>query len=695
MSAPRFPAVGVPMARLEGRAKVTGTAPYAYEHPTADPLYLHPVLSTVARGRITAVHTADAELLKGVHAVLTSDNAPRLADTQDAEFAVLQSGEVTFRGQIVAAVAALTPETAREAAALVRVDYAEQPHDAALRPDHQDLYTPDEADTGEPADTRRGDIDAALARAVVVVDQTYRTPREHNNPMEPHCTVALWETLPDRLTLYDSTQGPHTVRATMATVFGLPPENVRVIAPHVGGGFGAKGSAKAHNVLAGLAARALPGRTVKLALTRRQMFSLTGYRPPTVQRIRLGADSGGRLGALAHDSTELTSRTKEYAELSGLCSRMMYAAPARATSHRLAALDVPVPFWMRAPGEAPGMFALETAMDELAQACGLDPVELRVRNEPDTNPEDGRPWSGRHLVECLREGAERFGWHGRDPSPGPHRDGAWLVGTGVASAVYPRLTNSGSAAEIEYGSDGRYTVSTGAADIGTGARTVLTQISAEALGCPVERVVLRIGDSDLPEATVAGGSSGTSSWGTAVYAAARAFRREHGEEPEPGARTRATAPENPDLERYAMYSFGAHFAEVRVHADTGEVRVPRMLGVYSVGRVINPRTARSQLVGGMVMGLSMALHEQGVVDPRFGHVVNGDLAGYHVAANADVGEVRAHWLEESDPHLNPMGAAGVGEIGIVGMPAAIANAAHHATGVRVRELPLTPDRFLR
>ncbi|WP_026116578.1 xanthine dehydrogenase family protein molybdopterin-binding subunit [Nocardiopsis valliformis] len=695
MSTPRPPAVGAPMARLEGRAKVTGTAPYAYEYPTAEPLYLHPVLSTVARGRITAVHTTEAELLKGVHAVLTSENAPRLADTQDLELAVLQSEEVSFRGQIVAAVAAQTPETAREAAALVDVDYEEQFHDAVLRPDHQDLYTPDEAGTGAPADTHQGDLDAALARAVAVVDQTYRTPREHNNPMEPHCTVAFWETLPDRLTLYDSTQGTHTVRAAMATVFGLPPENVRVVAPHVGGGFGAKGAAKAHNVLAGLAARALPGRTVKLALTRRQMFSLTGYRPPTVQRIRLGADSGGRLGALAHDSTELTSRTKEYAEMSGLCSRVMYAAPARATSHRLTALDVPIPFWMRAPGEAPGMFALETAMDELAQACGIDPVELRVRNEPETEPETGRPWSGRHLVECLREGAERFGWPGRDPSPGPHRDGQWLAGTGVASAVYPRLTNPGSVAEIEYGADGRYTVSIGAADIGTGAWTVLTQISAEALDCPVDRVRLRIGDSDLPKATVAGGSSGTSSWGTAVHAAARAFREEHGDEPEPGARTRAAAPENPDLERYAMYSFGAHFAEVRVHADTGEVRVPRMLGVYSVGRVINPRTARSQLVGGMVMGLSMALHEHGVVDPRFGHVVNGDLAGYHVAANADVDRVEAHWLEETDPHLNPMGAAGVGEIGIVGMPAAIANAAHHATGVRVRELPLTPDRFLR
>ncbi|GAB3747223.1 xanthine dehydrogenase family protein molybdopterin-binding subunit [Nocardiopsis nanhaiensis] len=688
-------AVGAPLARTEAHAKVTGTAPYAYEYPTDEPLYLHPVLSTVARGRVTAVHTVEADRLRGVQAVLTSENAPRLTDTRDPEFAVLQSEEVAFRGQFVAAVVADTPETAREAAALVRVEYDEWPHDVVMRPDHQDLYTPAEVNTGAVADTLRGDVDGALGRAVVVVDQTYLTPREHNNPMEPHATVALWETLPDRLTLYDSTQGTHTVRGTVATVFGLPAENVRVIAPHVGGGFGSKGAAKAHNILAGLAARALPGRTVKFALTRRHMFGLTGYRPCTVQRVRLGADTEGRLGVIVHDVTELTSRVKEYAEQSALCSRMMYAAPNRATSHRLTALDVPIPFWMRAPGEAPGMFALETAMDELAEACGMDPIELRVRNDPETEPETGRPWSGRSLVECLREGAERFGWYERDPAPGARREGAWYVGTGVASAVYPRLSSPGSAAEVQYGADSRYTVSIGAADIGTGARTALAQIAADALGCPVARVLVRIGDSDLPRATVAGGSSGTSSWGTAIHAAVRAFREEHGTAPRPGARSRAEAPENPDLDRYAMYSFGAHFAQVRVHADTGEVRVPRMLGVYSVGRVINPRTARSQLVGGMVMGLSMALHEQSVVDPRFGHVVNGDLAGYHVAANADVGEVEAFWLDEADPHLNPMGAAGVGEIGIVGMPAAIANAAHHATGLRVRELPLTPDRFLR
>ena len=692
---PTTPAVGRPLARLEGEAKVTGLAPYAYEHALTDPLHLGPVLSTVARGRIRYVDTARAEALAGVRAVLTPANAERLADTEDREFAVLQTDEVAFRGQFVAAVVADTPETAREAAGLVSVSYDTVPHDVTLTADHPGLYRPDGVNAHPDADTEHGEPDAALARAAVVVDHTYRTPMEHNNPMEPHTTVALWDEGAGRLTLHDSTQGAHPVRRTVAGVFGLDPEDVRVIAPYVGGGFGSKGSAHAHNVLAAMAARAVPGRPVKFALTRRQMFSLVGYRTPTIQRVRLGADREGRLDALVHEVVEQTSKVKEFAEQTAVCSRMMYAAPHRRTSHRLAPLDVPIPFWMRAPGEAPGMYALESAMDELAQACGVDPVELRLRNEPPAHPETGEPWSDRALVRCLREGAERFGWHARDPAPGVRRDGDWLLGTGVASAVYPHLVNPGSVAEIRYGEDGRYRVGIGAADIGTGALTALTQIAADALGRPLSEVVVAIGDTDLPEASVAGGSSGTTSWGAAVVAAARAFRDEHGADPAPGAGARGTTPEDTATPGYAQFSFGAHFAEVRVHADTGEVRVPRMLGLFSVGRVVNPRTARSQLLGGMVMGLSMALHEQSVVDPEFGHVVNGDLAGYHVAAHADVAGLEADWLEGNDPHAGPLGSRGVGEIGIVGAAAAVANAAHHATGVRIRELPLTPDRFLR
>lgn len=686
-------AVGRPLPRTEGEAKVAGHAPYAYEQPVHDPLYLHPVLSTVARGRVTAIETSQARDRPGVRAVLTHENAERLAQAEDREFAVLQDAVIAFRGQIVAAVVAESPEEARHAASLVRVREQAEEHDVVLAQGHPRLYRPGEG-TAPDADTEQGDPDAALKVAEVVLDRTYRTPMEHNNPMEPHTSTALWqEAEGGHLTLYDSTQGPHPVRETLTGVFGLEPAQVRVVSPHVGGGFGSKGSPHAHNVLAALAARALPGSGVKFALTRQEMFTLVGHRSPTIQRMRLGADRDGTLQVVVHESEEHTSTVKEFAEQSAVCSRTMYAAPHRRTSHRLTALDVPIPFWMRAPGECPGMYASESAMDELAHELGMDPIELRARNEPERDPRSGLPWSDRSLMRCLREGGDRFGWHGRDPRPRARREGDWWVGTGVAAAFYPHLVTPGSEAEIEYARGG-YFLRIGAADIGTGARTALGQICADALAVPVEHVRVEIGDSALPQASVAGGSSGTSSWGAAVVAAARVFREEHGGDPGEGARARASTPEDTVAQGYTVHSFGAHFAEAWVDADTGEVRVPRMYGLFSVGRVINPRTVRSQLVGGMVMGLSMALHEHSVLDERRGHVVNHDLAQYHVAVNADVASVQAEWLEQSDTCATPMGSRGVGEIGIVGAAAAVANAAHHATGVRVRELPLTPDRFL-
>jgi xanthine dehydrogenase YagR molybdenum-binding subunit len=372
---------------------------------------------------------------------------------------------------------------------------------------------------------------------------------------------------------------------------------------------------------------------------------------------------------------------------------MMYAAPSRRTTHRLAALDVPVPSWMRAPGEAPGMFGPEVALDELAGQLGIDPVELRIRNEPAVDPETGKPWSSRHLVECLREGAHRFGWHDRDPQPGARREGEWLTGTGVASSVYPTMRMPQSAATIRY-EDGRYIAEIGAADLGTGAWTVLPQIAADALGVPVADVDMRIGDTRYPVASVAGGSSGTNTWGSAIVVAAHAFRDKFGSLPSNGDEAAGDVDEAPKNDAHASYAFGAQFAEARVHVDTGEIRVPRLLGVFAAGRIINPRTARSQFIGGMTMGLSMALHETSVMDPQAGQVVNHDLAGYHIAANADVASIEAHWLDEYDPYVNAMGSKGIGEIGIVGTAAAVANAVHHATGVRVRHLPVTLDRLL-
>ncbi|WP_194819959.1 xanthine dehydrogenase family protein molybdopterin-binding subunit [Nocardia sp. XZ_19_385] len=689
-------AIGAPLTRLDGPAKVTGTAHYAFEHPVQHPAYLHPVQATIAHGRVAGMDTAAAEQLDGVVAVLTVFDAPKLADASDGELSILQDDRVHFRGQLIGAVVANSLEIARQAADLVRVDYHEEPHDAELRADHPRLYAPEDMLESKPTDTEEGDVDAALANAAVTVDQTYTTPIEHNNPMEPHATIATWDESAGRpqVTLYDSTQGVHVVRKTLAPMFGLEPEQLRVIAPHVGGGFGAKGAPKAHNVLAVLAAQRCGGRPVKLALTRQQMFALVGYRTPTIQRVRLAADPAGALTALSHEVIEQTSAVKEFAEQTAVASRMMYATPNRRTSHRLAALDVPVPFWMRAPGLCPGMFATEVAMDELAEACGLDPIELRIRNEPRVDPETGNPWSGRRLVDCLRTGAERFGWADRDPLPRNRIHGRWLLGTGVAAATYPASSNPGNTARVEYRPDGRYAVQIGAADIGTGTWTALTQIAADALGCDTDTVEVQIGDTDLPAATVAGGSSGISSWGTAIVAAAQAFRDKHGENPSYGAEVSTEAPENPDAEKFALHSFGAQFAEVAVDRDTGEIRVPRMLGVFSIGRAINARTLRSQLIGGMTMGLSMALHEESVRDPRFGHVVTQDLASYHISAHADVRDVDAIWLDEVDEHANPMGARGAGEIGIVGAAAAVANAIYRATGVRVRDLPIMVDDLL-
>jgi len=685
-------AIGRPLARIEGRAKLTGTAPYAFEHPLADALYLHPIQATVARGRIVAIDTKPATDLAGVVAVITHENAPRLSSDEDKELSILQSGSVGFRGQFIGAVIAETAEVAREAADLVRVDYAEQHHDADFRADRPDLYAPKTVNPNYETDTDKGDVDAALAKAAVTTDHVYTTPHENNNPMEPHTTVATWSD--GGFTLHDSTQGPHSVRTIIAQLFGLKPDRVRVIAPYVGGGFGSKGAPHANAILACLAAQAVPGRPIKFPLTRQQMFSVAGYRTPTIQRVRLGADRDGHLVAIVHDVIEQTSRIKEFAEQTAVPTRIMYASPNRRTTHRLAALDVPVPSWMRAPGETPGMFALETAMDELAVACGLDPIELRIRNDPPKDPESGKPWSGRHLVECLREGAERFGWEHRARAPGATLKDGWRVGMGVAGSTYPRYMMPGSRAAIQYGSDQRYRVRIGAADIGTGTLTALSQIAADALNCPVESIHLEIGDTAFPMATVEGGSAGITSLGSAIVAAARAFRDQHGAAPGEGAEASAETPDNPDDEKFALHSFGAQFAEVHVHADTGEVRVERMLGVFSAGRIINPRTARSQFIGGMTMGLSMALHEHGVMDARFGQVVNHDFAGYHIAANADVRNIDAVWLDEVDPHSNPMGSRGIGEIGIVGAAAAIANAVWHATGIRVRDLPITPDKLI-
>jgi len=690
-------AVGLPLDRIDGALKVTGAAKYAYEYDVDDVAYAFGVQSTIAKGSVAALDDGAALAVPGVLAVISYFNAPRLKKVDDAALEVLQSNEVAYHGQFVAAVVAESLEIARHAAALVEVRYDVKPHDVQLRADRKDLYKPKTVNANFPTDTASGNIEKAIAAAPITLDATYTTPHYHNNPLEPHATLAFWHD--DGVTLYDANQGAHGIRDDVAKAFGLRPERVRVISPYVGGGFGSKAFTHPHVILTVMAAK-VAGRPVKLALSRQQMFSLVGYRTPTIQHLQLAAEGDGRLTAISHAVIEQTSTLEEFAEQTAVATRMMYAAPNRCTSHRLARLDVPTPSIMRAPGETPGMFALESAMDEMALLCSLDPIEFRVRNEPDVDPESGLPFSSRGLVACLREGARRFGWDARARAPQAPRAtlrARRLVGVGVAASTYPARTRPSTAA-IRVDRHGRYRVRIDASDIGTGTWTALTQIAADALEVPIERVTLEIGDSDLPEAPGAGGSMGISSWGSAIVDAAQNMKTrllaDGGAIPPDGLEADGKVAKNPAAKQFAMHGYGAQFAEVHVDADSGEVRVERLLGVFAVGRIINPKTARSQLIGGMTMGISMALHEETVLDPQFGHYVNHDLAEYHIAVNADVRDIEAVWIDEDDPHVNVLGTKGIGEIGIVGTAAAIANAVYRATGVRVRDLPIRVEDML-
>jgi len=684
---------GTAHVRVEGREKVTGAARYAGDIPFAELAHGWLVLSTVARGRIRSVDSGPVLAMPGVLAVLHHGNAPHVetgSGGTDGTLAVFQHDRVPCRGWPVALVVAETPEQAREAAEALVVHYDEEPHDAAFHAGRPDAYPL--AGPGGPGVEEKGDPEARLAACAAVVDEEYTTPEEHHNPMEPHAATARWEG--GRLEVVDSNQSSMWVARELAQLFSLDLGSVRVRSEHVGGGFGSK-SVRAHQVAAVLATTVLQ-RPVRVVLTRRQMFSLAGYRSPTVQRVRLGADAEGRLRVLDHDSLSRTSTVHEFVEAGGLPARVLYDADAHRTTNRVVQLDVPSPTFMRAPGKAPGSFALESALDELAERSGLDPIELRTRNEPAYGPVSGLPFGGRNLPACFREGARRFGWADRDPRPGLRREGRWLLGTGTAAGSFPARAMPSTAA-VTAEADGTFTVRITAADIGTGARTALTLIAAEALDVPPERVHVRIGDSDFGPAGIAGGSMGTRSWGWAVTEAARELRERlavGGTVPPEGITARSDTSEAiAALAATERHAYGAQFAEVAVDTATGEVRVRRMLGVFAAGRIVNPLTARNQLAGGMVWGISMALHEEAVREESTGAVVGADLAGYHVSANADVPAVEAVWVDDPDP-LDPVGIKGIGEVGIVGTAAAVANAVWHATGVRHRHLPIRPDRVL-
>ncbi|UNZ20871.1 xanthine dehydrogenase family protein molybdopterin-binding subunit [Streptomyces sp. 891-h] len=689
--------VGVAHTRVEGRDKVTGAARYASEQPFDHLAHGWLVLSTIARGRVRAVGDEAVRGMPGVLAVFHSGNAPRLMTDYtsmlgppDPTLALFQHDRVPHQGWPVALVVAETPEQAREAAEALVVEYDEEPHDVAFHAGRPGTYIPDDAN----AVAGKGDLESELAASAVVVDASYTTPEEHHSAMEPHAVTARWDG--GRLEVIDTNQGAMWVAGELAQLFSLDPSSVRVRSEHIGGAFGSKG-VRPHQVAAVMAATELQ-RPVRLALTRRQTFAITGYRSPTAQRVRLGADPDGRLRALEHESLSLTSTLRPFLETSAVLGRVLYDARAHHTAHRLVDLDMPTPTWMRAPGEAPGSFALESALDELADRLGMDPIELRARNEPTVGPLSGLPFSSRDLLGCFREGARRFGWAARDPRPRSRREGRWLLGTGTAAATYPSGV-APSTASVTAEADGTFTVRITAADVGTGARTALTLIAAEALDVEPDRVTVRIGDSDFGPAWVAGGSMGTRSWSLAVISAARELRGRlalaDGDIPPEGITAHTdTAELLAELAKKERHSFGAQFAEVAVDVTTGEIRVRRMLGIFAAGRIVNPLTARSQLVGGMIWGLSMALHEEAVRDPASGGQLGADFANYHVAAHADVPAIEADFIDDPVPD-DPVGVKGVGEIGIVGAAAAISNAVRHATGVRHRDLPLRPDRVLR
>jgi xanthine dehydrogenase YagR molybdenum-binding subunit len=688
--------IGRPLDRVDGPLKVTGRAKYAYEYASqAEAACGFIVSAAIAKGRVVGVDVRDAERASGVLLVLTQDNAPPqtpwgpvdLPDRFARAEPALDSDAVRYFGFPVAFVVAETFEQARAAAALVRPRYAPASGEYDLHAAAPHAVNPGTIDGGAPADTAVGDFEAVFAAAPAKIDAHYTTPYQHSAPMEPHASMAFWEG--EMLTVCTAAQLTTSPREGLARTLNIPPENVRIITRYIGGGFGNKLPYFVDVTLAAIGARMLR-RPVKVAMTRPQVFNITTHRSASEQRVRLGADRQGRLTAYGQDALVQSARFDTFTEPVSLAARSLYAAPNRLTRHRRAGLDLSRSDSMRGPGDAIGLLALECAMDELAETLVLDPGELRLRNDTQLEPEQHKPFSSRHLAECLREGAARFGWDKRVPKPASVRDGPWLVGMGVASAIRGDLLKHASArARLE--SDGRLTVELAMTDIGTGTYTILTQIAAETMRLPVDRVTVRLGDTNFPPTDGSGGSWGAATSGAAVLAACRKLKAGL-----PSGITEAEGSVTPaDLDNnYAHDAFGAHFAEVGVHRDTGEVRVRRMLGVFAAGHILNAKTARSQMIGGMTWGIGSALMEGNQVDMRYGSFINQDLASYHVAVNADIGAIEAILLDEADPHGSPLGSKGLGELGICGAGAAVINAIYNATGARIRDIPATPDKLL-
>ncbi|ASY73325.1 xanthine dehydrogenase [Sinorhizobium fredii USDA 205] len=735
--------IGKPLTRVDGRAKVTGAAHYAADFNQPDQLYAVIVNATVGLGRVSGIWNDEVERMPGVVAVITHHNAPKLAylphkaviDPADGErLHVLQDDEVRFYGQPVAVVVAQTLDHAERAAAALRVTYAARPPLVDPSDPRAEAIVPAAATRARAlADRARGDADGAVAQAPIKIDETYEIARENHNPMEPHATIAAWKE--ERLTLWSKSQYLVNEQAEIAAVFGMPAENVEVVCPFIGGAFGTSLRTWPHVTLAAVAARHV-GRPVKLVLTRKQMFFATGHRPRTRQRVALGATPEGRLTGIVHEGTGETSRYEQFMEALTNVTDYLYSCPNVRTQYRLTPLDTSTPNHMRGPGEASGIFALESAIDELSYKLGIDPVALRRRNEPELDEAENKPFSSRSLVQCYELGSERFGWARRTPEPRSMRDGRLLIGMGAATATYPAY-QAPAHARVRLLGDGVAEVEAAASDMGPGTYTSMTQVAAEFLGLPPEQVRFNLGRSAYPQTPSHGGSWTMASVGSAIRAAciaaqAEAARRAMADDNSPLFRApvgdlewsegrlrrrgqtgaglsygdivaRSGRPVEADgsaerggdvAERYSMHSFGAVFAEVAIDPDVGTIRVRRIVGAYGIGRVVNPLLARSQCTGGMIGGIGMALMERTVLDPRDGRPVNAHMADYLMPVNLDIPRLEAHFVDEVDPHVNALGVKGLGEIALVGTAPAIANAVFHATGKRVRSLPIHIDDVL-
>ena len=731
--------IGEPITRVDGRAKVTGEAKYAAEFDIPNLSYAVMVMSTIPNGRIQGMDTAAAERAPGVLAVMTSANAKRLPDggkdgvkpPAGRVLALLQDDAVKYNNQPIAVVVAETLNQAIYAGSLIGTTYQGQP---AVLDFEKGFASSHAAGHGkDPADLSEGKLRDGMAAGEVKVDQIYTTPVQNHNPMEPHATIAQWDGA--MLTVHDATQYISGVKQTLAKTFGLPDDNVRVICPFTGGGFGSKGSTWSHVVLAAMAAKQV-GRPVKLVLERPQMFGPVGARPRTQQHIVLAAKKDGTLTAVQHDVFSHTSTFEDFAEPSSSQTRMLYASEAISTTQRLVPLTVGTPTFQRAPGEATGTFALEIAMDELAEKLAMDPIALRMRNYAQKDPTSNKPWSSKHLKECYEQGAERFGWSKRVAQPRSTKVGHELIGVGMATATYG-ANRSSAMAMVRFEPNGRVTVLSGSQDLGTGTYTIMAQVAAATLKLSINIVDAKLGDSELPKAPVSGGSQSAASVTPAVVAAAKQAQLKlvtgsvadkgspvFGADPEqvafengriirkgqpesgetfqaylmrnggkPVGAMGAAQPEQ-DADQYSQHSWGAVFAEVGVDETLGMVRVRRVTGVYDVGTLLNEKTGKSQLIGGIVWGVGLALHEETHIDLRNGRSVNNNLAEYHVPVNLDIGEIDVMALNIPDKNFNELGARGVGEIGITGAGAAVANAIYNATGKRMRQAPITPDMLM-